>query len=114
MSEYSLTIPYHTCQQWGTQCVKGCGSDNTCSSKCREDNPCGAQNPTKATATLSSTQPATATGPAATGPTVFNGMSDGSSGASTKPNAASALEFGRAYGLAVVAASLFAGLALGL
>jgi len=114
MSEYSLTLPFHTCQQWGTQCVKACGMDNACSSSCREDHPCGAQSPAKVT-TTSSTQPATATGASSTGPAVFNGLGDGgSSSAKTGGAGASALEFGRAYGLTVVAASLFAGFALGL
>ncbi|KAK1834864.1 hypothetical protein QBC39DRAFT_343089 [Podospora conica] len=120
LSEYSQTLPFHTCQQWGQQCVKACGSDNTCSSSCRQDHPCGAQNPTKVTATLTTADPATATGTgsSSTGPAVFEGL-DGSSStgssASTPPGSgASALEFGKAYGLAVVGASLFAGFALGL
>lgn len=115
MSEYSLTLPFHTCQAWGTQCVKACGSDNACSSSCREDHPCGAQNPTKVTATLSTTTAAaTGAGSSSTGPAVFNGLGDGSSSPAKTPSGASALEFGKAYGLAVVGASLFAGLALGL
>ncbi|KAI9899342.1 hypothetical protein N3K66_005803 [Trichothecium roseum] len=52
MSEYSLTIPYFVCREWGNQCVTDC-SDDTCRSACREDNPCGALNPTRANTTSS-------------------------------------------------------------
>lgn len=45
VSQYSLTLPYYICQEWGNQCVAACGQDNTCSSACREDHPCGAQDP---------------------------------------------------------------------
>ena len=58
--------------------------------------------------------PATGTGAGQTGPTVFNGLGDGATTA-PKPtgNAApNAVQFGNAYGLAVVVAGLFAGFAV--
>jgi len=117
VSEYSLTLPYHTCVEWGNQCVKDCGlSDNACSSSCREDNPCGALDPTpknetKATETTSSTASATATD------TIFttlsgDGGSSSSSSSSNSNSGAAAMAFGHSYGLAVVAGGLFAGFTL--
>ncbi|KAK3329373.1 hypothetical protein B0H66DRAFT_596958 [Apodospora peruviana] len=116
MSEYSMTIPYHTCQTWGTQCVKDCGSDSACQSSCREDHPCGAQNPTRVNSTSSTTMPATASA-SASGTKVYTGLAgettdDSSSSNNDNKSAASALQFGQAYGLVVVMASLFAGFAI--
>lgn len=120
VSEYSLTLPYFVCTEWGTQCVKSCGSDNTCASACRQDHPCGALKPkTNYTTTTSSAEP-TGTGASATTSAnqVFSGIpgaattSSSDSGDQTSNNAAAALEFGRGYGLAVVAGSLFAGFAM--
>ncbi|KAK3394490.1 hypothetical protein B0H63DRAFT_444643 [Podospora didyma] len=116
VSEYSLTLPYHVCQQWGEQCVAGCNGDNICQSKCREDHPCGAQSPKRINATTSTTVSvlgASSTADASDG--VFNGM--GSSGAvqtdSPKgPGSGATLAFGNAYGLVVVLGSLFTGFAL--
>ena len=46
MTQYTLTLPYHTCTEHGTQCVNNCPAhDNECARACREDNPCGAQDP---------------------------------------------------------------------
>lgn len=61
VSEYSLTLPYFVCVEYGNQCVTACGSNNTCSDACRTDHPCGAQHPTTSNAT------ATATATAASG-----------------------------------------------
>lgn len=111
VSEYTLTLPYHVCTAWGTQCVAGCGSNNQCSSDCREKHPCGAQSPIRANATTTSATSASATAT----PTnqVFDGLSDGTSNNNNnKGNAAGALRFGDSYGLAVVAGGLFAGFAM--
>lgn len=35
ITQYSQTLPYFICQQWGNNCVAGCNGDNTCQSKCR-------------------------------------------------------------------------------
>lgn len=81
VSEYSLTLPYFTCTEWGTQCVKACGSDSSCASSCREDHPCGAQNPQKTNATSTGTATATSTS-TSTGITIYTGL-DGSSSSSS-------------------------------
>ncbi|KAK3942114.1 hypothetical protein QBC46DRAFT_362784 [Diplogelasinospora grovesii] len=115
VSEYSLTLPYHVCQQWGIQCVNACNGDNACQSACVQDHPCGAQNPAKVNATTSSTMSATASGATSTSSNqVFTGLAGQSTGTSSPSGnaAAPALAFGSAYGLVVVAGSLFAGFAL--
>ncbi|KAF2154639.1 hypothetical protein K461DRAFT_202830, partial [Myriangium duriaei CBS 260.36] len=61
-SEYSQTLPYYVCTEWGTQCVAGCGQDNTCSDECRADHPCGAQDPKKVNLTTTSATAASSTG----------------------------------------------------
>ena len=53
VSEYSLTIPYFTCTEWGNQCVERCEGDSACASSCRQDHPCGALNPTRENKTKS-------------------------------------------------------------
>ena len=120
MSEYSLTLPFHVCQQWVIQCRDGCAGNTACQSSCAEDHPCGAQQPTRINTTSTSTMPATATGSSTNGPKVFDGFGDSEAdedsegsgdGGSNPPGSAAprALEFGKAYGLIVVAAGLFAG-----
>lgn len=129
-SEYSQTLPYFTCTQFGQNCVAACGSDNLCASNCRANHPCGAQNPTRVNlSTVSTTMSKTASssGNAAStntaGQTVYNtgfgaaASSTGSSSAAstssstTKSSGALALEVGQAYGLFVVAAGMFGGFA---
>lgn len=136
MTEYSVTVPYHICQHWQENCVRGCyPGNNLCQSSCREDHPCGATDPTRVNVTTTATttrasKTATSTnadeeeeqeeGPE---PTAFKGFGEGDdkpaatsaeeedAPAETQApanNAAGALEFGRAYGLPVVAAGLFA------
>lgn len=80
VTEYSLTLPYFTCTEWGNQCVKACGQNNECSRNCRENNPCGALNPTKnnETTTASSTS-------ASASATQSNQVFDGLNGASPTP-----------------------------
>lgn len=118
VSEYTLTLPYFVCTEWGTQCEKACGSDSTCAASCRQDHPCGAQKPKTNYTTTSSTMESTA---APTATTTSNQVFDGIPGATTTPtqqaasnnkNSAAAIEFGRGYGLFVVAGSLFAGFAM--
>ncbi|KAL2270862.1 hypothetical protein VTJ83DRAFT_233 [Remersonia thermophila] len=111
VSEYTLTLPYHVCTAWGTQCVESCGSNNQCAADCREQNPCGAQNPKKPNATSTSSTVASTAEPTAT-PTgqVFDGMADGSE-TNDKDSGAGLLRFGDSYGVLVLAGGLFAGLA---
>lgn len=69
VSQYSQTLPYFICTEWGTQCVSNCGGDTTCGAACRQDHPCGASNPTRQnTSTLSRTMSATASTTASAGP----------------------------------------------
>jgi hypothetical protein len=113
VTEYTLTLPYHMCTAWGTQCVEKCGSDNYCARDCREDHPCGAQRPTRVNDT--DTSSTTAAVPSATGPPadqVFDGLDDGSDGNDNDENAAGSLRFANSYGLALVAGGLFAGFAV--
>ncbi len=42
-SEYSETIPFYKCRQYGEYCVTNCGGNSQCQYNCRVDNPCGAQ-----------------------------------------------------------------------
>jgi len=127
-SQYSQTIPYFLCTQSNTNCVNNCGGDSTCQSSCRDDNPCGAQNPTRVNTSTISTMSATATGGSAasgtgsgSGGQVFSGFG-GSSGAasatatgsSNSKSSAPALviNVGPVYGLALVVASFLTGFAL--
>ncbi|KAI8623955.1 hypothetical protein F5Y19DRAFT_456333 [Xylariaceae sp. FL1651] len=114
LSEYSLTLPFFVCQEWGTQCVANCGSDNSCSSDCRQNHPCGALDPQRSNATKSSGT-ATATGAAATSSTpgqLYNGLggdsgsdSGSGSGSSPKHNAASpVVQYGSIVGAFALAA----------
>ncbi|KAI3324600.1 hypothetical protein HD806DRAFT_493064 [Xylariaceae sp. AK1471] len=122
LSEYSLTIPYFKCQEWGNQCVTNCGaSNNACASDCRENHPCGALDPTRAnTTTTSSMGTPTSTSAAATSSAgqLFNGLGgddgsdsgSGSSGSTPKHNGASTVTH---YGSIVGAFSLAACVCLG-
>jgi hypothetical protein len=119
-SEFSQTIPYFQCQVYGTQCVASCNGDSTCQGACREDNPCGAQDPTRVNVTSTSSAMASTTLPAGassgTAGVVYTGLggvaTPTTSADDTKHNSASAIEFGRSYGLVAVFTGLFAGFAL--
>ncbi|KAK2625552.1 hypothetical protein QTJ16_004864 [Diplocarpon rosae] len=119
LTEYSQTVPYFTCTEYGSQCVAACNGNSLCQSECREDHPCGAQNPTRvnlSTVTTSSTKPPAG----ATSGVVYNGLGDagsttspsGAEATGTKSGSEMALDAGRAYGLAVVLAGIFAGFTL--
>ncbi|KAK6821001.1 hypothetical protein PG990_012983 [Apiospora arundinis] len=111
ISEYTLTLPYFTCTEWGTQCVAKCGSNNDCSRDCREKHPCGALNPQKPNETASASQSATKTGDASPSETnkIFNGL-DGSGSTDNKPkSAAVSLEMANLVTLVTVAAGVTLG-----
>lgn len=116
ISEYSLTLPYFTCVEWGTQCVAACGSDSSCASSCRQDHQCGALNPTRINSTTSSAMPATKA--ATTSNQVFTGLAGGSGGSGGSggggiPGAAAPpLGVGAAYTMLAVLGSLFLGFAV--
>lgn len=126
-SEYSLTIPYHECQEFGNQCVKRCSAtDSACQSACRTSNPCGAQNPTRVnistTSTSSDTATATSTSNKAastsdSNPADYTGFgadptatsSSGSGSSDSNSAQALAVSFGRTYGLVLVLAMVCGG-----
>lgn len=136
VSEYSQTLPYYVCTEWGNQCVSGCGQDNTCSNNCRANHPCGAQNPTRVnTSTITTSMSKTSSGLAAgatsnsagvvytglggsdsaattTGGSSSSQTSAAAAGANLQSGAQKALQVGQAYGMFVVAGAIFGGFAL--
>lgn len=105
LSEYSLTLPFFICQEWGNQCVTGCSGDAACASDCRQNHPCGALNPTRVNTTTSSTSTPTATGAAATSSAgqVYDGLGGDNSGSdssnsNTKNGASPLLQYGSLVG----------------
>ena len=130
-SEYSQTLPYFLCTEQNNNCVNNCGQgDSACQTACRNNNPCGAQSPTRVNVTSSSASAtATQTGDSAastvSGTAVYTGFggaastgsagsgSSSSSGSTGSSNAAvTLLNIGQVYGLGVVATGLFAGFSL--
>ncbi|TVY68753.1 hypothetical protein LSUE1_G005511 [Lachnellula suecica] len=120
-TEFSQTLPYFICTEYGTQCVAACNGNTDCQSACRSDHPCGAQNPIRVNTSTITTMASTTTGAGSTSTgagVVYTGLGGGSAetaAASTsgkKSGASSPLDMGRNYGLAVVAAGIFAGFAL--
>ena len=120
-SEFSQTIPYFECTEYGTQCVAKCNGDSTCQSACRTNNLCGAQSPKRVTLSTTSTTSASATGTqsGATKTTSEARLNTGfgtaqtstSSGGGGGSSGAEALviDFGRTYGLALVLAAVCGG-----
>jgi len=122
-SEYSQTLPYFLCTEYGSQCVAACGGATSCQSDCRQQHPCGAQNPTKVNVTSTSSVASSTTLPAGatsgTAGIVYTGIGGAaatntasSSSSTTKSGSEATLDLGRSYGLAVVFVGLFAGFAL--
>jgi hypothetical protein len=121
VSEYSLTLPFYVCQEWGNQCVQDCAGSASCASDCRENNPCGATNPKKYNTTSTATDTAavkataSATDDANTVYTDTPGSEDdddSDSAESTKSNGAAVIEVGRTWGLTIVLGTMFAGFAM--
>ncbi|KAF2835477.1 hypothetical protein M501DRAFT_1008462 [Patellaria atrata CBS 101060] len=139
ISEYSQTVPYFICTESNNQCVDDCNGNTACQTSCREDNPCGAQNPTRVNVTSTISLPSSTTsGTRSTGtnnddpettdePSTFgddndNGNNDDNSEDSNddnqeesnpdEPDAASILNLGQSYGLAIILTSFFAGFAV--
>jgi hypothetical protein len=119
LTQYTQTLPYNICQQWGTNCVADCGiGENACADACRRDHPCGAQDPFKGNATSTSSG---ASHSATAKPTGSRDASStipitGFAGATTSPDApgaaSSLVGFGASYGLAVTLVGIFASLTL--
>ncbi|KAI3399957.1 hypothetical protein diail_5113 [Diaporthe ilicicola] len=113
VSQYSLTLPYFVCTEWGNQCVSKCNGDNTCESACRQDHPCGATDPsppnkssttTAASGTVSSTADATA---------VFTGVAGQTGSASSTSGVAkpASSEMARLYAMTGTLGLFFMGFA---
>lgn len=111
VSEYSLTLPFFVCQEWGNQCVTGCGSNSTCSSSCREDHPCGALSPTVANTTATASTSATASSTDSSATKIYSNFG---SAASSSGSAMPAFDTNRLVVLAATLAGLTAGVALAL
>jgi len=111
MSEYSMTLPYFVCREWGTQCVADCPqSDSECNRACREDHPCGALNPKKVKPTTSTAGPSASQTDEAD--TIYTDSPGSSDDGGDERDGASMLALGQAHGLAVVLGSLFVGFAM--
>lgn len=115
MSEYSLTLPYHMCMEWGNQCVEAC-NDNACASSCREDNPCGAQDPRRVNVTSSSaTAEPTPSSTADADDGIFTGMAGSENDNDDNDNnesAGSAVHVSQGMGLALLMSAVFGGFAV--
>ncbi|ROW07966.1 hypothetical protein VMCG_03402 [Cytospora schulzeri] len=97
VSEYSLTLPYFVCVEYGSQCVTACGQNNTCSAACRSDHPCGAQHPKTSNAT--STAASTTASSTADATAVYSGLA-GQTGSSSSASGPPSFEILRLYGTA--------------
>jgi len=122
-SQYSQTIPYFECVEWGQNCVASCGANNNiCAASCLQNNPCGAQNPIRVNVTSTSSTMSTAAATAdsastsATGGVVYTGYGGSAATATPTPDvkngAQTVLDLGRSYGLSLVILGLFSGFAL--
>jgi hypothetical protein len=135
VTQYTQTLPYFICQEWGNQCVTACKGDNTCASACRQDHPCGAQDPIRPnsstiTSTMSSSSSRTASEAGATtdgsGGTIYSGFggasatgdsssaqesSASSAAADSGAGRASALMGGQTFGILALAGAFFGGFA---
>nr|OQO30556.1 hypothetical protein B0A51_01182 [Rachicladosporium sp. CCFEE 5018] len=135
ITEYTQTLPFFICQEWGNQCSSNCGTDNTCVAACRQNHPCGAQSPIRAntstlTSTMSSTMSGSSTGAAASvtgGETVYSGFAGASAsqtsgggaaaasasatGASSAGTRVVAMQFGQSAGFLALGAAFFGGFA---
>ncbi|TVY18425.1 hypothetical protein LARI1_G004654 [Lachnellula arida] len=112
-SEFSETLPYFICTEYGSQCVAACNGNTDCQSNCRSQHPCGAQNPVRVNTSTSSVMPSTTSG-GASNTQVYNGLAGATTTAASgkKSGAQSVQDIRRSYGLAVVFAGIFAGFAL--
>jgi len=91
-TQYSMPIPFHECQEYGSQCAAACpSSDSNCAHNCQTQYPCGAQAPTRVNATSSSSSSAP-TG-TSTGLNTFGG--------NTKNGGERLVELGKVYGMGV-------------
>lgn len=119
-SEYSQTIPYFLCTERNNQCVRDCPPDTnqrSCQSDCREDNPCGAQNPTRVSLTASlSTPDPTASESSTKTDAIYDGFGEDSATDDDDDDGSGAgrlaLEIGQVYGMGIMVAGFIGGFAL--
>jgi len=114
-SQYSETLPYFICQEWGVQCVSACGNNNTCQSACTQDHPCGAQSPTRVTTTSTISSATAAATTSNSAGVVYNGPAGSASTSSSSDSnsgAHPALDLGNTWGLAMGVAGFFVGFTL--
>ncbi|WPH02439.1 Hypothetical protein R9X50_00530300 [Acrodontium crateriforme] len=128
VTEYSQTLPYFICTEWGNQCVTNCANgDTSCQSACRQQHQCGALNPTRVnTSTIiqaSTTSSLAAGASVGADGTVYNGFAGAASTTTAEGKANSltrtnfnihlaALDMGRTFGLLGVLGGLFGGFAV--
>jgi hypothetical protein len=117
VTEYSQTLPYFVCRQWGIQCVDNCPpQDTACQSACRADHPCGASNPKRVTSSSAASTATQAPGQSATDDEVvlYTGPSDpdNNNNSGDNGNAAALVQAGSVYGWALMLGSVGVGFAL--
>ncbi|KAF1360645.1 hypothetical protein EJ07DRAFT_155071 [Lizonia empirigonia] len=119
ITQYSQTLPFFICQEWGNQCVTACNGDNTCQNSCRADHPCGAQSPflgNNTSSSISHSASATGSGAAASSKvpvTGFGGAAETSaSGGGSTGAAAATFVPGAATSMAILFGSVFLGFAV--
>jgi hypothetical protein len=118
LTEYSLTIPYHTCITYVQNCINEHMGDNIEQNACAENNRCGAKDPKKSNVTTTSTSTTASPTASSTGTGVFDGLAgDTTDGADSsnnkggnKENAAPRML--ESIGATLVFGSLFAGFAI--
>ncbi|KAF2204623.1 hypothetical protein GQ43DRAFT_437776 [Delitschia confertaspora ATCC 74209] len=105
VTEFSQTLPFYICQEWGNQCVAACGQDNSCSYDCRANHHCGASYPKRVNSTAASTMSQTAaptptqTGDADSTELGFAGATSAPKNGNGKSAASSWFNKPQAYGL---------------
>ncbi|KAF2221939.1 hypothetical protein BDZ85DRAFT_135155 [Elsinoe ampelina] len=113
-SEYSQTLPYFVCTEWGNQCVTACAGSSSCADDCRTKHPCGARNPTRVNSTTASTMAATGSTTGSGGATQTFGAfgSASSSSIASAKYTAQVASIGNKFGFVIVASGIVGGLAL--
>ncbi|KAK3397935.1 hypothetical protein B0T20DRAFT_393727 [Sordaria brevicollis] len=119
LTEYSLTIPYHTCVKYVENCVNENMGNNIEQAACAENNRCGAKNPQKSNATTTATSTTASPSASSSGTGVYDGLagdttdgadSSNNKGGNNKENAAPRML--ESIGATLVFGSLFAGFAI--
>ncbi|KAF2270764.1 hypothetical protein CC78DRAFT_539243 [Lojkania enalia] len=117
ITQYTQTLPYYICTEWGNQCVDNCGqNNNACANDCRANHPCGAQSPDPPNSSVPTTMSKTATPTGGSEPTDIPTAGFLGATEAAQPGqgggAGAMLNLGQSYGLAIVFAGVFAGFAI--